>query len=170
MTRALIVIDIQNDYFPDGALPLHQPEKAEQRILDAMTAAQQAGDRVILVRHVSPAERGLFSAEPGNEIRPAIRQAAPDAPVVVKQLADAFQDTDLADHLQGVDSLIVCGMMTQNCVLFTAMAAMTAGRDVTVAGDLCAAPGEAVHMIALSGLGSKLPVQMAAELWPGLAA
>jgi len=159
MTRALLVIDIQNDYFPGGTLPLHQAEEVETRVVAAIERARRAGDRVVLVRHVSPAKTGLF-AEGGSgvAIRPAILSAAGDAPVVTKQVADAFQDTDLAEHLAGVDELLVCGMMTQNCVVFTAMSRDAEGFDVGVIGDLCAAPSEIVHRIALNALGSKLRV------------
>mgnify|MGYP001950999933 CR=1 FL=1 len=59
--NALIIVDIQNDYFPGGALPLWQAEDTEARILDAIGRAQAAGDRVILVRHLAPAGSGLTS-------------------------------------------------------------------------------------------------------------
>jgi nicotinamidase-related amidase len=166
MNRALIVIDIQNDYFPNGILPLHMAEEVEARIVAAVVRAKQAGDLVILVRHVSQAKTGLF-ANGGNgiAIRSAILNAAGEAPIVTKHVADAFQDTDLVEHLDGVKELLVCGMMTQNCVVFTAMSRDAETFDVSVIGDLCAAPSEVVHRIALNALGSKLRVLEAAEAW-----
>lgn len=167
MTRALVVIDIQNDYFPGGVLPLHQAQEAEGRIAAAIGRAKAAGDRVILVRHVSTAKEGLFAAEgAGIAIRPAILAAAGDAPVVTKQFADAFQETDLARHLDGVKMLLVCGMMTQNCVVFTAMSQAARAYDTSVIADLCAAPSDIVHKIALNALGSKLTLCTAKDLWP----
>lgn len=167
MKRALLVIDIQADYFPGGVLPLHGAEEVEGRIVDAVERARLAGDRVVLVRHVSPAETGLFAAGgDGITLRPAILEAAGEAPVVTKAVADAFQDTDLARHLDGVSELFVCGMMTQNCVVFTAMSQEAEAFDVTVIGDLCAAPSDIVHRVALSALGSKLPVANALDVWP----
>ncbi len=166
MTRALIVIDIQNDYFPGGHLPLHAAEETEAGIVAAIGRAREAGDKIILVRHVSKAGQGLFSAAPGNEIRAAVAAAAAGAPVVTKHVADAFQDTDLKDHLQGVKDVLVCGMMTQNCVVFTAMSRSAEPLGVTVVSDLCTAPTEIVHRIALNALASKLKVSTAAELWP----
>lgn len=168
MTRALVVIDIQNDYFAGGALPLWQANETEARILDAIASARAAGDRVILVRHLAPAGSGLFAEDSaGSEIRPAILAAAGDAPVVIKRFADAFQDTDLMDHLGGVQDLLICGMMTQNCVVFTAMSRAADPFAVQVIGDLCTAPIAPVHLIALSALGSKTQVTSATEIWPG---
>ena len=51
MTRALIVIDVQNEYFDGGKLPLFEAAETEARIIDAITRARAAGDRVILIRH-----------------------------------------------------------------------------------------------------------------------
>jgi nicotinamidase-related amidase len=166
MSRALLVIDIQNDYFPDGVLPLFQAAETEERVVTAISAARRAGDRIVLVQHISKASGGLFDAAgSGVAIRPAILSAAGDAPVVTKHVADAFQDTDLASHLAGIETLLVCGMMTQNCVVFTAMSRSADGLAVRVIGDLCAAPTETVHRIALNALGSKLPVSTAAQEW-----
>lgn len=166
MTRALVIIDIQNDYFPGGVLPLFEAEAVEARLVEAIGKARDAGDKVILVRHVSKASAGLFAKDgEGIGIREAILKAAGDAPVVTKSVADAFQDTDLASHLDGVDELLVCGMMTQNCVVFTAMSRAADGYDVTVLGDLCTAPSEIVHKIALNALGSKTKVAEAASAW-----
>jgi len=166
MPRTLLVIDIQNDYFPGGVLPLWQPEETEARIVSAIGKARAAGDRVVLVRHVSKAKAGLFAADgPGVAIRPAILEAAGDAPVVTKHVADAFQDTDLASYLEGTDELLVCGMMTQNCVVFTAMSRAADAWRVRVLGDLCTAPTEVVHKIALNALGSKTQVVDSAAVW-----
>ncbi|MBD8874831.1 isochorismatase family protein [Roseibium polysiphoniae] len=166
MSRTLLVIDIQNDYFPGGVLPLHQAEEIETSVVDAIDQARQAGARIVLVRHVSPAPTGLFAANgTGNTIRPKVLAAAGDAPVVIKQFADAFQKTDLAKVLEGTTELLVCGMMTQNCVVFTAMSRAADSLDVTVIGDLCTGPSEIVHNTALNALGSKLRLKTADEIW-----
>ncbi|MCG6204070.1 isochorismatase family protein [Rhodopseudomonas sp. HC1] len=166
MARAFLVIDIQNDYFAGGALLLWQAEETEARLIAAIGRARAAGDRIILVRHVSTAAAGPFAAgSAGVEIRPGILDAAGDAPVVTKQVPDAFQDTDLASHLRGVDELLVGGMMTQNCVVFTALSRAADQFRVQVVSDLCTAPTEIVHQVALNALGSKIDVATAAEVW-----
>jgi nicotinamidase-related amidase len=166
MACALLVIDVQNDYFPGGLLPLHEAQHTETAIAAAILRARKAGDRIILVRHVAPVGSGLLArGSSGIDIRPAILSAAGDASVVTKSLADAFQDTDLADHLTGIDRLLICGMMTQNCVVFTALSQAASDFDVQVIADLCAAPSPIVHRIALHALGSKLPVVTSDTLW-----
>ncbi|MBI5132063.1 MAG: isochorismatase family protein [Rhodopseudomonas palustris] len=166
MARALLVIDIQNDYFAGGALPLWQAEETEARLVAAIGKARAAGDRVILVQHVSTAPTGPFVAgSVGVAIRPAILAAAGEAPIVTKHVADAFQDTDLATHLNGIDDLLVAGMMTQNCVVFTALSRAADGLRVRVVGDLCTAPTGVVHQVALNALASKTEVAAAAEVW-----
>lgn len=165
MTRTLLVIDLQNEYFPGGALPLWQAEETEARIVAAIGKARARGDRIVLVRHVSAAAIGLFaSGSPGAALRPAILEEAGDAPIVTKAHTDAFQDTDLADHLIGTGELLIFGMMTQNCVVFTALSGLANGFHVQVVGDLCTAPVEVVHWIALNALGSKLRVSSAEEV------
>ena len=160
---ALIVIDVQNDYFPGGAFPLWNPEAALAATLRAIGAAQARGVPVILVQHVADAENGpapFFNAgTPGVAIHPEILAAAPDAPVVVKRYADAFDDTGLEATLQalGVDELLLCGMMTQNCVTHTALSRRAdVYRSVTVHGDACTATSEAVHRIALAALARRV--------------
>ncbi|MFC0243336.1 cysteine hydrolase family protein [Rhodopseudomonas telluris] len=166
MARALLVIDIQNDYFTGGALPLWQAEETETRLVAAIGKARAAGDRIILVQHVSTAAQGPFVAgSAGVAIRPAILAAAGEAPIVTKHVADAFQDTDLATHLSGIDQLLVAGMMTQNCVVFTAMSRAADGLRVKVLSDLCTAPTAVVHQVALNALASKTEVATAAEVW-----
>ncbi|MFT4278343.1 MAG: isochorismatase family protein [Rhodopseudomonas sp.] len=166
MARALLVIDIQNDYFTGGALPLWQAEETEVRLVAAIGKALAAGDRIILVQHVSTAAAGPFVAgSVGVAIRPAIVAAAGNAPVVTKHVADAFQDTDLAQHLNGIDQLLIAGMMTQNCVVFTAMSRAADGLAVKVVSDLCTAPSAVVHQVALNALASKTDVATTAEVW-----
>jgi nicotinamidase-related amidase len=167
MTRTLLVIDIQNEYFAGGLLPLWKSDEVEAGIVSAIARAKALGDQIILVRHVSNAAAGLFSANgAGSAIRPAILAAAADAPVVIKHVADAFQDTDLSSYLADTRELLICGMMTQNCVVFTALSRAANDLSVRVVGDLCTAPTEIVHNIALNSLGSKGLVTTAAELWP----
>ena len=166
MNRTLLVIDIQADYFPGGVFPLWQAEETEAGIVAAISKARTSGDKIVLVRHVSAASGGLFSPDgPGIAIRPAILATAGDAPVVTKQVADAFQNTDLLDHLAETKELLVCGMMTQNCVVFTAMSDFKGGLQTRVVSDLCAAPTEIVHKIALNALTSKLPVSTVTDVW-----
>ncbi|MBA4490612.1 isochorismatase family protein [Paracoccus sp. S1E-3] len=128
---------------------------------------QKAGDRVIPVRHLAPAGSILFTeGGVGSEIRPAVLTAAWDAPVVIKRFADAFQGATLMEHRDCIEVLPICGMMTRNCVVFTAMSRDADPFRVRVIGDLRAALIAPVHLIALNALGAKTEVTTVAEVRP----
>jgi nicotinamidase-related amidase len=176
MRKALLVIDLQNDYFPGGQYPLWQADATLARTLDAMASARAAGLPVVLVQHVADPAKGVspfFNAgSEGVQIHAAVRAAAPDAPVVVKGHADSFRDTTLEATLQelGVDALLVCGMMTQNCVTHTAISRAAERYDVSVLGDCCTTIDPMVHGMALNALAPRVPVVPAGEAFKSAAA
>jgi nicotinamidase-related amidase len=104
----------------------------------------------------------------GVKIHPRILAAAPDAPVVVKHFADSFERTNLHATLQalGATELVLCGMMTQNCVTHTALSrqADAYGR-VTVLTDACTTVSEMLHAIALHALSTRVRLVDTASSW-----
>ena len=160
--KALIVIDLQNDYFAGGAFPLWNPEAVLERTEAAIRQAQRAGVPVVLVQHVADARKGrspFFNAgTEGVALHPRLLAAAPQAPVVVKAFADSFHQTTLDDTLQalGVEELLLCGMMTQNCVTHTALSRDADRYAVKVLPDLCTTVTEMLHLIALSGMATRV--------------
>lgn len=164
---ALIVIDVQNDYFPTGAYPLHDTQAVLERTVQAVRSAQAQGLPVVLVQHVARGPSPFFNADTeGVQIHPLLRAAAPDAPVVVKAHADSFLDTTLQTTLAtlGVDSLWLCGMMTHNCVTHTALSPQAQGYTVRVLEDLCTTVDPMIHAIALSALRDRVEVLPAQAL------
>jgi nicotinamidase-related amidase len=160
---ALIVIDLQNDYFPRGAFPLSNTEATLSNVELAIRKATATGVPVVHVQHVADPTQGIapfFNAgAPGAEIHARIMAAAPDAPVVVKHFADSFERTILHETLQrlGVDQLILCGMMTQNCVTHTALSRQAERyQKVTVLTDACTTVSEMLHAIALHALSTRV--------------
>lgn len=157
---ALIVIDVQNDYFEGGAFPLWNPQQALAATEKAIRAARAQGIPVVLVQHVMDQPGPFFNAETdGAKIHERVLAAAGDAPVVVKRRGDAFEGTTLHEKLQGlgVDELIVCGMMTQNCVTHTAISRRADDyRKVTVLTDASATVSEILHAIALDALSTRV--------------
>ena len=142
MTRALVIVDIQRDYFPGGKMPLHEPEAAAARAGEVLEAFRAAGDPVFHVQHLSPAggpflEEGTEGAEIMDPVRPA-----GDEPVVQKRKPNSFLGTDLEQRLrdQDVDEVTVVGMMTSMCVDATTRAGADLGFRMTVVPDACAAP------------------------------
>jgi nicotinamidase-related amidase len=163
---ALIVIDVQNDYFPDGRYPLWNTAATLDSTVQALDSANAAGVPVILIQHVAAATSPLFAeGSEGVAIHPRIRAAAPLAPVVVKTQADSFIDTTLEATLQelGVDELLVCGMMTQNCVTHTAISTSAAKYKVSVLSDCCTTVDQMIHQFAVNALAPRVRLLPAAQ-------
>lgn len=143
MATALLIVDIQNDYFPGGAFPLVGPEEAAAHAARALARFRDAGLPVVHVQHVWDAPDAEFFAPgtEGVEIHPLVAPRDGE-PVVQKAHPNAFRDTGLRGILDDleVDHLVVAGMMTSLCVDATVRAAADQGLTVTVLADACAAP------------------------------
>lgn len=167
--RALVVIDVQNDYFPGGGYPLWNTEETLAHTEAAIASARAQGVHVVLVQHVANPAQGrspFFNAgTEGVALHPRIRAAAPDAPVLQKQHADSFLGTTLEATLQawGVDELLLCGMMTQNCVTHTALSRSAERYRVCILKDCCTTVDAMVHGFALNALAPRLPLPTAAQ-------
>ncbi|MFG0886774.1 cysteine hydrolase family protein [Vibrio sp. CJQ_6] len=164
---ALIVIDLQNDYFPAGAYPQYQAEQVLAHTLSAIDIAQQRGWPVVLVQHVGGAEAPFFkTGSDGVKLHSALLAQASASVVVEKQHADSFLNTTLSDVLraQNIRELVVCGMMTQNCVTHTALSPAAGDYSVRVLSDACSAPDAMVHGIALRALSDRVPLITLDEL------
>lgn len=143
VTRCLVIVDIQNDYFPGGAYPLEGPDEAAKAARVVLDRFREAGEPVVHIQHVWDAEDAPFMrpGTAGVEIHALVAPGAGE-PVVRKAFPNAFRDTQLAALLseREADALVVVGMMTSMCVDATTRAAFDLGYDVTVVADACAAP------------------------------
>ncbi len=141
MTRALVIVDIQNDYFPDGRNPLDRPEAAAAKARELLEAFRAGGEPLVHIQHVWDAPDAAFMA-PGTrgvEIHDAVTPAAGET-VIQKAHPNSFLGTPLERHLRDadVDAVVVCGMMTSMCVDATVRAAVDLGFEATVVHDACA--------------------------------
>lgn len=143
--RALLVIDVQNEYFQGGALPITHPPVATSlpNITRAMDAAKAAGVPVIVVQHALPAGAPAFA--PGSEawqLHPEVA-ARPADLRLEKAFPSAFKDTTLASWLREhhIDTLTITGYMTHNCNASTVFEAFHAGYAVEVLADASGALG-----------------------------
>jgi len=131
--RALVVIDVQNEY-ETGGLRIAYPPVADslRNIGRAMDAAHAAGIPVIVVQQMAPADAPLFATgSHGWELHETVANR-PRAHLVQKQLPSAFAGTDLGEWLtaHGVDTLAVVGYMSHNCDDTTIKHAFDAGLQV----------------------------------------
>jgi nicotinamidase-related amidase len=164
--RGLLIIDIQRDYFPGGAFPLVEPEAAAEAARRALDHFRANGEPIVHVRHIWDAPDAAFfkKGTEGTEIHPLVAPEG-EEPVITKDEPNAFLGTDLEQRLRadGIDELLVAGMMSSMCVDATVRSAAERGFTVTVVHDACAAPdlefggtaipGASVHGAFMAALG-----------------
>ncbi|MGC5704082.1 cysteine hydrolase [Pseudomonas sp. NFXW11] len=139
--QALIVIDIQNDYFANGKWPLVGVEAAADNAARLIQAFRQQGRPVVHVRHEFTSDSAPFFT-PGSEgaqLHAKVLNRA-EEPVVLKHFVNSFRDTNLQSILEElqVDELVLVGNMSHMCVEGTARAAADLGYGVQVINDACA--------------------------------
>lgn len=127
---ALLVIDIQNFYFPGGRSNLVEPEKAAEQALIAIRAARMTGNPVIYIQHKSAT---------GMEINEMVKPM-PGEKIFIKEEVNSFLGTGLNEYIDdlAVDSLVICGMQTHMCVEAAVRAAHDYGYVVVLLHDACA--------------------------------
>lgn len=164
--RAVIVVDIQNDYFPGGKNTLAKIEQAASAAADVIKAARAKGDRVFHIQHIFTSHEAPFFTpdSEGSEINPIV---APDAgePVIVKNFPNPFLKTDLKSRLDeaGIEDVVIVGAMSHMCIDAAARAASDFGYNTSVVQDACATcdqehegvtvPAAQVHAVMMAALG-----------------
>ena len=140
--RALIVIDIQNDYFPGGRWTLAGMDAAADNAGRLLAAARKSGDVVVHIRHEFPTSEAPFFApgSVGAQIHPKVQNLNNET-VVLKHQINSFRETGLKELLDrnGVEAVVICGAMSHMCVDAATRAANDLGYQCTVVHDACAA-------------------------------
>lgn len=163
--RAIIVVDLQNEYLSTGKLPLVGLEPALDNAAQIIAEARAKGDVLIHVRHemTQPGAPVFVPGSDAVQIIPAVVPAEGEK-VLVKNYPNSFRDTQLKQVLdeQGVKDLVVIGAMSHMCVEATTRAAADFGYAVTVVHDACATmdlafgavkvPAAQVHATAMAAL------------------
>lgn len=141
ISDVLVLIDIQNDYFPGGTMELDGAGQAGQVAAGLLDRYRAAGLPVVHVRHenLRPGSTFFLPDTRGAEIHPS-NAPLPGEDVVLKHFPNAFRNTDLLELLRGFSAtrLTVCGMMTHMCVDTSVRAAFDLGFAVRLAADACA--------------------------------
>lgn len=164
--RAVVVVDLQNDYFPGGKYELVGIDKAAENAARVIEAARQKGDRVIHVQHIFPSPDAPFFTpdSDGIKINPVVAPRDGET-VVVKNYPNSFLKTELKEILDadGIEDVVVVGAMSHMCIDATTRAASDFGYKTTVVQDACATrdlehegvtvPAASVHAAMMSALG-----------------
>ncbi len=141
MNKALIIIDVQNDYFKGGAMELFEAEKAGIEAGVIITKFREKKLPVIFVQHIANYFGATFFLPDTNgaEIHKSVIPLDNEK-VFTKHYPNSFRDTGLDGYLkqQNITDLVLCGMMTHMCVDTTVRAAFDLGYSVTLIGNACA--------------------------------
>jgi len=139
--QALVIIDIQNDYFPGGKMELEGADAAASNAARALEQFRSKGLPIVHVRHLStrPGATFFIPGTAGAEIHERVRPGGKER-VIEKNFPNSFRATDLDQVLKaaGVKELVVAGMMTHMCVDASVRQAADLGYKVTLLGDACA--------------------------------
>lgn len=138
--RAVIVVDLQNEYWPEGGFALANIEIAAANAARVIAHARQLGDLVVNVRHEMPADAPVFvPGSKGAEINKIVAPAIGE-PVITKNFPNSFRDTRLKDLLdeKGIEEVVVIGAMSHMCVDATVRAANDFGYRTVTIHDACA--------------------------------
>ncbi len=141
MKTCLLIIDIQNDYFPGGRMALEGAGPASENAAALLAAFRRLQLPVIHVQHVAtqPGATFFLPETEGADIHASVRPCEGEA-VIQKHYPSAFRQTGLLAYLgqQGIGKLVVAGMMTHMCIDTTTRAGCDLGFPIELAHDACA--------------------------------
>jgi nicotinamidase-related amidase len=141
MSTALLIVDIQNDYFNNGTMPLVNSEQASLKAKSILEKFRAENGIIIHIRHIAlrPEATFFLPDTKGCEIHHNV-QPLDTEKIIIKHYPNSFRETELFAHLKSneVDNLVICGMMTHMCIDATTRAAKDLGFSCTLIGDACA--------------------------------
>ncbi|MCF7373660.1 cysteine hydrolase [Vibrio sp. J2-3(2022)] len=141
MSKGLLLIDIQNDYFLGGAMELEGMEDAARNCARLLSYFREQELPVFHIQHIATREGATFFIPNtfGCKIHELV-EPMENEPVIVKNYPSSFRETNLNELLnsQGADELVICGAMTHMCIDTTTRAAFDLGYKCTVISDGCA--------------------------------
>lgn len=126
---ALILIDIQDFYFPGGLLPLDQPKKAALNAQKILHKFRSNNMLIIHIKHI---------ASSGSDIHDLVKPIDEEI-VITKNKANSFVNTELQNilHNNNITNIVLCGMQTHMCLEAATRAASDLGYNCTVISDAC---------------------------------
>jgi nicotinamidase-related amidase len=153
MNTALLVVDIQNDYFPGGTMELVGATEAGNQAKKVIETFRQKSLPIFHLQHIATHAGATFflpntqGAEIHQSVRPNDREM-----VFQKHYPNSFRETPLLDHLRQneVTRLAIVGMMTHVCIDTTTRAAADLGFECLLASDACATRAQSFNGITVS--------------------
>lgn len=139
--QALILVDIQNDYFPGGSMELVGMEAAAENAAKILARTRNGNQPIFHIQHIAVSDTATFflpdthGAEHHASVSPAKNET-----VIKKHFPSSFRETNLAQILkeQRITDLCIVGAMSHMCVDATTRAAFDEGFHCTVIQDACA--------------------------------
>ena len=127
---SLLIIDVQEFYFPGGAIPLDNPEAASLNCKRLLNKFRHENRLIVHIGH---------NVENGSSFHSDVKPRKGEK-VILKDDVSAFNGTDLLPYLQenGIKRLVICGMQTHMCVEAAVRAAYDLGFECIVVHDACA--------------------------------
>jgi nicotinamidase-related amidase len=141
MTNGLLLVDLQNDYFPGGRMELVGIQEAVANAQRLLSHYRERQWPVIHIQHLAirPGAGFFLPGTEGADIH-AILTPRSGEDVVQKHYPNSFRETPLQDILdqRKISGLVICGAMSHMCIDATTRAAFDLGFECTVAEDACA--------------------------------
>lgn len=148
MKKALILVDIQNDYFPGGNMELVNMQSATNNARQLLKRFRRENTPIFHIQHIAKRPNATFFIPntPGVEIHEDVRPEQ-DELVITKHYPNSFRDTDLNAQLlqRDIKKLIICGAMSHMCIDTTTRAAFDLGYHCVVVADACATKNLSIH-------------------------
>jgi len=174
--QALIVVDVQNDYFPGGKWTLTGIETAADNAARLLDLARASGDLIVFIQHEFPTVDAPFFApgSTGAQIHSKVQNRSNEI-VLVKNQINSFRDTKLKEILDQhkIEEVVICGAMSHMCIDAVTRAANDFGYKCILIHDACATkdaefngvkvPAEYVHAAFMSALGFAYAKMMSTE-------
>ena len=147
MKKALIIIDMQNDYFAGGKMALVGIDEAIENTMKLIKYAKKQEYEIFFIQHISTREGTTFFLPNSEGIKLHTRFDVSVGTVIQKNYPNSFRETTLQEKLQekGIKDIIICGAMSHMCVDTTVRAAFDLGYNVELISDACATKDLVFH-------------------------
>jgi len=139
MEKALIVIDLQNDYFGGGNMELVNIDATLKKTNKLIQFAREQRYKIFIIQHFAAKGASFFAPKTkGVEINKDLDIQS--GIIISKNYPNSFRETKLHEELQAnnIDSIIICGAMSHMCIDTTVRAGFDLGYKIELASDACA--------------------------------